>query len=327
MFADGGAEGKLANLMSTSLLDGFTIFVAAPDDLVYDERNPHCCVYKCPNYGTRCFCPPYSLPYKERALSKKYVLIFARTIQYGKSLRTKVAATRAYITFEREFKEQVLKIFKWWGLNNKDVFSTGFPLDECDQCFQNSKRAEQGPKSECFPMPSAEAFYVDIQQTMHNLGYNTNFQMNLGATRIAMIFTDEPSCNNFIGRRIDCGDQPFPVENISQCTIEEIKEKITKEFPDLKFDIGACSAKLDEFKEKYHFLRLWDHVLFWKLPGNAAKVGKLGKKMIEKRRKKVRMRLHQIVFNCGYYYALDFLASEVTRQDSEFVNWFGLEIF
>ncbi|MBD3353318.1 MAG: hypothetical protein GF364_17690, partial [Candidatus Lokiarchaeota archaeon] len=273
---------KVNQLLNSELTQNFTIIFTTPNQLIYDERAPHSCREKCPNYNTRCFCPPFSLKYTEKSKQKKFVIILAKTIHFremdnkinGNKRINKIKMMKQHYKAESVFQKQIKSIFRWWGLNYNDIFSAGFPLDKCDRCFKNEEQRKLGIKEGCFPMPSAEAFKVDIQKTMEKYDYPIDFYLNKGLTRIAMIFTNEQSCQAYLGQKIIHNDFPLSRSSKKPYTID-IPDLLIQSFPKINFKIIE-NAEFERFlNQEYSYLFLWKNALLWKYKSRKSKLRKI----------------------------------------------------
>lgn len=319
-------QNKIENLLGLDISQSFTWIFSTPNEIIFDPRVEYCCKLKCPNYARRCFCPPYISELRNRAHQKKYAIIIARTAKYdkihennnGSKKDTSVLhfnqAYESYKIAESKFKEDVLKIFNWWGLTKEDVFSLGFPLTTCDLCFQKASNRKKGIKKQCFPMPSISGLEIDIMNTMKKYNYNMNFNLNEAMSRVAMIFTDNPDCASYENQIITKNNLIPPLENKDTPNIEDI---LRKELPNLEFLMMDPKQLSEEIKLDYHFVKLWPSALFWKLNYNASK----------KDYENAKQSLHRLIFNLGFYFAVDLLVQDVIMPQSKLNEYFGIEFF
>jgi predicted metal-binding protein len=323
-------SNKIDNLLNSNLADNFTFIFSNPNEIEHDPKTEYCCMQKCPNYAKRCFCPPFISDLRIQSKNKKYVIIIVRTVGYKNIPQIKENpkknnpeylkdhAFELYKAAETEFKDQILQIFKWWKLNKDEIFSLGFPLTTCDCCFQkvsNQKKGIKGIKKECFPMPSVSGFEIDINKTMRKFNYNLDFNLNESMSRVAMIFTDNPDCAKYLKQTVSHNNQSPPLIEKQVLAVDVLlKEKL----PNLEFSLIYTEHIIDELKEEYQYLKLWSHAILW--TSNI-------KDSSSKDKNQLKQDVHRIVFNLGFYYALDFIAGDILKPQSKISKYYGIEFY
>lgn len=319
-------QNRIEMLLSSNLSQNFTWIFSTPKDIIFDPRVEFCCKLKCPNYGRRCLCPPYVSDLRIRAHQKKYVIIIARTVKYNNmpeidnkfkgnsSILHFNQAYESYKIAESKFKEDVLKIFQWWGLTQEDVFSLGFPLSSCDLCFKKASNRKKGIKKQCFPMPSISGLEIDIISTMKKYNYNMNFNLNEAMSRVAMIFTDNTDCASYENQIISKNNSIPPLERESSPIIEDI---LRKELPNLEFIIMNPNLINNHLNPDYNYVKLWSSAIFWKLKNYRSK----------KEYETTKQSVHRLIFNQGFYFAIDLLVENVIKKQSNLSTYYAIEFF
>ncbi|MCP4762962.1 MAG: hypothetical protein GY870_14380 [archaeon] len=316
---------KIKDLLESDLSNNLTIIITSTSDLVFDERSYYGCKEKCPNYKKRCFCPPYSNEYTKKVKDKKYVIIFVKTQRYSdldvyknkksdsndEKLENNVSEqleyyNEAYLNYQNQIKP----LFRWWGLDQDDLFSAGFPIGECDFCFKKKKNRENGVKEECFPMPSSSAFNIDVMRSLSNLRYNIDLNYNMGMARIAMIFTNNQDCESYLDQTFSNNDVPFPILKKTQ---KNPIDYLPTLFPDVEFKEININDIVSHLKEKYKWLKLWKYAVLWRSKST---------------NNELKQKIHSAVFKENYYFSQDYYIKKIVKEENVLLKQYdGIEFY
>ncbi len=314
-------DNNFQGVLRCKFSDFLTIIVCKTESLIFDERGSFCCKYKCKNYMTRCYCPPYSLELAKNVKSKKFAIIFAKTYDFSelKHFQSKkddlnpnyLKKMRVFVRrwVQHNFYSGIKEIFSKWGLNQNDLFAGGFSFSKCKKCYNESvfnSKIDQKRKN-CLKMPSPEALCIDVSKTLFNFNYYLEFGVKTHITKVSMIFTDNPSCDPYLNTKISKQDNL--ISKIPQ--IKDFNILLKEAFPNL------CTSELErEFyihalKKEFQWLSLWKRAIFWK--------------SVDKNLKKIQAKIHEIVFMQNNYYALDFLVKDVFIPNFDKIDFIGVE--
>lgn len=308
---------KIQNLLENPFIKEMTAFFISTDDIVFDKRSPYCCRMKCPNYNTRCYCPPYSLKYQSSIKNKNLAMIFVKTYDFSelthfinnpedyneKYLFNKRVFVRRWV--QSDFYKKIKSIYNSWGLNSIDIFAGGFCLSRCRKCYKDKDSSKTSKN--CIPMPSPEALGIDVKRTLEKLNYYIKFGVMKRMTKVSMLFTDIPEYTKYLNMRLNGNDKPFDKNIILN---KNLFKELNHKFKSIEFREIQVQQLLSKIKKEYQWLRNWKKALLWRS---------------EKRsQKQIQNEIHKFVFMNNYYFALDFNTKTIFKEDSKYN---GIEFF
>ncbi len=308
---------KIQKLLENPLLKEMTVFFLSPNDLIFDDRSQYCCRMKCPNYNTRCYCPPYSLTHQSSIKNKKLVIIFAKTYDFSelthfinnpedyneKYLFKNRVFVRRWV--QSDFYKKVKSLFNSWGYNSKDLFAGGFSLTRCKRCLKSNDSSFIFKK--CIPMPSPEALGIDVKRTLEKMNYYIKFGITKKMTKVSMLFTDIPDYTKYLHLRLEGNDKPHE-KNMTN--YETLYYQLCQRFNFIEFKEVNVKHLYSRIKEEYQWLKNWKNAILWKTK--------------TKSKRQIQNDLHKFVFMKNYYFALDFSTKTIFKENS---NYDGIEFY
>jgi predicted metal-binding protein len=309
---------KIQKLLENPLLKEMTVFFISTNDLIFDDRSQYCCRMKCPNYNTRCYCPPYSLTYQNSIKNKNLAIIFAKTYDFSelthfinnpedyneKYLFKNRVFVRRWV--QSDFYKKVKSFFNSWGYNSKDLFAGGFCLTRCKKCFKSKDTPSMLKK--CIPMPSPEALGIDVKRTLEKMNYYIKFGVMKKITKVSMLFTDIPEYTKFLHLRMN-GNDKLHEKNII-INYESLYNQLCQRFECIEFNEVNVKDLYPKIKEGYQWLKNWKKAILWKAK--------------KKSKREIQNNIHKFVFMKNYYFALDFNTKTIFKENS---SYDGIEFY
>jgi len=300
---------KIQRLLDYPLLKEATVMFLHPNDLVFDERIQFCCMRKCPNYNTRCYCPPYSLKYRDSVLKKNLVIIFAKTYDFSELshfinfpqdyndnyLHRNRVFVRRWV--QSDFYKKIKKVYEIWGFNSEDIFAGGFSLNKCRKCLKSNTLLT----NKCLPLPSPEALGIDVKKTLEKLDYHIKFGVKKKITKVSMLFTNIPDNLNYLNIRLNGYDKPHR-EKIEYR--DDLINELSHNFNFVEFKKINVNELFFHIKEEYNWLKFWSNGIIWKTH--------------KKLKKKIQDEIHRFTFMKNYYFALDFDSKSIFKTKLDF---------
>ncbi len=308
-------SNNIEKLLHSDLTNELTVMFLHPNDVIYDKRNIYCCKVKCPNFNTRCYCPPQSFRLRNSIKNKNLVVILAKTYDFSELSHFKnhpsdfnedyLYKKRVFVRrwAQSHFYKLIKNIVRFWGDYSKDLFACGFSLGKCIKCFSN---ANEKHYKNCVPMPSPEALGINVQKTLEQLDYHINFGVQKKMTKISMIFTNILNNTNYIYKRYNGDDKPFrdgQSENLN------ILRDLEKRFKNTEFKEIKISDFLSKLKEEFSWIKNWNKGVLWKTKSRA--------------KKKIKDEIHNFIFMKNFCFALDLTIEDIFK---EILSFDGIEL-
>lgn len=306
---------KIHRLLEEPILKEMTVMFLHPSELVIDKRGQFCCMQKCRNYNTRCYCPPYSLNYQDSALKKNLAIIFAKTYDFSELSHfinypqdynyDYIHRNRVFVRrwVQSDFYKKIKKIFEIWGFNSEDIFAGGFSLKKCNKCLK-SKRIFS---NKCLALPSPEALGIDVKKTLEKLDYYLKFGVKRKITKVSMLFTNIPLNSNYLNTKLTGNDKPFREKMQHR---DDFINELSQNFKFVEFNKTNVSGLLLHIKEEYNWLKFWSNAILWRTH--------------KKSKKRIQNEIHRFTFMNNNYYALDFDSRSIfnTKLDFDGVEFY-----
>lgn len=299
-------SNNIKKLLHSDLANELTIMFLHPDNVIYDKRTIYCCKIKCPNFNTRCYCPPQSFKLRDSIKNKNLVIILAKTYDFSELTHFKnypsdfneeyLFKKRVYVRrwAQSHFYKLIKNVVRLWGEDSKDFFACGFSLGKCTKCFKktNGKKLKN-----CVPMPSPEALGINVQKTLEQLDYHIKFGVQKKMTKVSMIFTNEFNSTDYIYKRYNGDDKPYrkgDSENLN--IIRDLKKRFQNtEFKEIK--ISDFSYQLNE---EFSWIKNWNKALLWRTRSRA--------------KKKIKEEIHKFIFMKNFCFALDLTIEDIFKE-------------
>lgn len=307
----------LLEIIQSDLGENFTIIIGSPQDLVFDRKGLYCCKLKCPNYATRCYCPPFSNKLKKKALSYNTLLIFAKTYDFSELKHFKnypehynedyLFKKRVFVRrwVQNDFYSKIKQLNKFFKNYHPDFFlSGGFSLKKCSKCYEPGKEMKNDIAS-CGPMPSPEALGIDLKKSLDKFSYFLDFGVKTRMSKVSMVFLNLSTHSD--KRYIFNGKFDKPFQKINEKNLSILKT-LQREIKKVQFVLIDTSEIIDFIDVRYSFLKFWKKAILWKSE--------------LKSKKKMKKEIHEICFLNNFYYSLDFFVDDII--DSEF-SFDGIE--